>query len=69
MISRNADNAQAATAVQAPADAIVGHRSPPRLKAADPGPGDMGYEGGDAGEGTVTREEMVKLFGNALRVR
>ena len=69
-LSRNAGSAEDASTVDASVAAITNHRSPPRLKSTDLGPGDMGYTDPKAkGQGGVTREEMVRLFGSALRVR
>ncbi len=69
-MSRNVSSAEDASTVDASVAAITNHRSPPRLKSTDLGPGDMGCTDPKAkGQGVVTREEMVRLFGNALRVR
>ncbi len=70
MMSRQAGSVDTASVVDTSTDAKSGHRPPHRLKAIDLSPGDMGYTDADGNpNGGVTREEMVKLFGNALRVR
>ncbi|MGJ8596471.1 hypothetical protein [Sulfitobacter sp.] len=70
MMSRMAGPVEAASGAEASVNATSDHRVSPRIKATSPVRGDMGYSPVDAdAEGGVTREEMVKLFGNALRVR
>ncbi len=61
-MSRGADDAEGPQVAPMPAATDVRHRIPPVVPdaSADPAPGD---------EKVVTREEMMKLFGTALRVR
>ena len=70
LMSRQVGPADATSVVDAPTDEKSGRRPPTRLTAPKLAPGDMGYDNpqknADSG---VTREEMVKLFGSALRVR
>lgn len=70
MMSRQAGSVDTTSVVDTSTDATSGRRPPHRMKTPDLSPGDMGYRHPDGhADGGVTREEMVKLFGNALRVR
>ena len=70
MMSRQSGSVAATSVAEAQTDKASNHRPSPRPEVPVLSPGDMGYvEPEKAGEGAVTREEMVRLFGNALRVR